>query len=98
MELLRLKELLSKKGISGKDLALAVEVTPASISNIVQGNSFPKPELLLKIAKVLDVDVRELFNPTKDIRPLNGFIEFNNEVHKIESVRDLNNLLNKVGV
>ncbi|HEY9222327.1 MAG TPA: helix-turn-helix transcriptional regulator [Lutibacter sp.] len=66
MEILRLKELLNDKGMTGKDLAGIVEVTPASISNIVQGNSFPKPELLLKIAKTLDVDIRELFNSTKD--------------------------------
>ncbi|WP_420572296.1 helix-turn-helix domain-containing protein [Kordia sp.] len=43
-----------------------MDVTPASISNIVQGNSFPKPELLLKIAQTLDVDIRELFYPTKE--------------------------------
>lgn len=66
MNILRLKELLSEKGMSGKDLASKVEVTPASISNIVQGNSFPKPELLKAIAAVLDVDIKELFNPTKE--------------------------------
>jgi transcriptional regulator with XRE-family HTH domain len=66
MSILRLKEILIEKGISGKDLAAKVEVTPASISNIVQGNSFPKPDLLIKIAEVLDVDVRELFVPTKE--------------------------------
>ena len=27
---------------------------------------FPKPELLLKIAETLDVDIRELFHPTKE--------------------------------
>lgn len=65
MSILRLKEILIEKGISGKDLATKVQVTPASISNIAQGNSFPKPDLLIKIAEVLDVDVRELFVPTK---------------------------------
>lgn len=65
MSILRLKELLNEKGITGKELAERVEVTPASISNIVQGNSFPKPELLIKISGVLNVDVRDLFQPTK---------------------------------
>ncbi len=65
MSILRLKELLNEKGISGKELAEKVEVTPASISNIVQGNSFPKPDLLIKIANVLNVDVRELLTSTK---------------------------------
>jgi len=71
MSILRLKELLKEKGIKGKDLADKVEVTPASISNIVQGNSFPKPELLLDIAKVLNVDVRDLFNATKEVETEN---------------------------
>ncbi len=31
----------------------------------VQGNSFPKPNLLLKIANTLDVDIRDLFYSTK---------------------------------
>jgi transcriptional regulator with XRE-family HTH domain len=66
MSILRLKDILQEKGISGKDLALKVEVTPASISNIVQGNSFPKPDLLIKIADVLNVDIRELFISTKE--------------------------------
>ena len=66
MNILRLKEVLKEKEMTGKDLAEKVEVTPASISNIVQGNSFPKPELLLKIAETLDVDIRELFHPTKE--------------------------------
>jgi transcriptional regulator with XRE-family HTH domain len=61
-----LKDILKEKGMTGKDLAEKVEVTPASISNIVQGNSFPKPELLKQIAEVLDVDIRELFIPTKE--------------------------------
>ena len=91
-----MKEILGEKEISGKDLAKAVGVTPVSISNIVQGNSFPKPDLLLKIAKELDIDVRELFRPTKGGDLLDGFVEHKNEVHRILSIRDLENLLEKV--
>lgn len=61
MNLLRLKDLLNEKKITGKQLADSVGVTPASISNIVKGNSFPKPELLVKISEALDVEVRDLF-------------------------------------
>ena len=66
MEILRLKAILQERGITGKDLSERVGVSSVAISNIVSGNSFPKPELLLKIADELDMDVRELFNPTKD--------------------------------
>ena len=66
MEVLRLKEVLKEKGMSGKDLAEKTGVTAATISNIANGNHFPKPELLHRIAEVLDVDVRQLFKPTKE--------------------------------
>ena len=48
------------------DLAERVGVSPVAISNITSGNSFPKPELLKKIADELDVDIRELFISTKE--------------------------------
>lgn len=66
MNILRIKELLSEKKLTGKELAEKINVTQASISNIVNGNSFPKPETLLKIAEVLDVDLKELFISTKE--------------------------------
>ena len=66
MNLLRLKEVLKEKEVSGKDLAERVEVSPQTISNIIQGSNFPKPELLNRIAEVLDVDIRELFISTKE--------------------------------
>jgi transcriptional regulator with XRE-family HTH domain len=65
VELLRLKEVLSEKGVTGKDLAKKVNVTPNTISNIISGNTFPTPKLLEFIAMTLDVDIRELFKPTK---------------------------------
>ena len=66
MNLLRLKDVLKSKGVSGKELAERVEVSPQTISNIIQGSNFPKPELLNKIAEELDVDIRELFISTKE--------------------------------
>ncbi|MGY0427080.1 MAG: helix-turn-helix transcriptional regulator [Polaribacter sp.] len=65
MSVLRLKEVLKEKGISGKGLAETVGVTQATISNISNGNHFPKPDLLLKIAETLDIDIKDLFNSTK---------------------------------
>ena len=66
MELLRIDELLKEKGVTSKDLALRLEVTQATVSNIKNGNHFPKPELLKKIADELDVDIKDLFYSTKE--------------------------------
>ncbi len=65
MQILRLKEILKEKNMTGKKLAELVNVTEASITNLTKGDSLPRKELLLSIAKTLDVDVRDLFIPTK---------------------------------
>ncbi|WP_034917842.1 helix-turn-helix domain-containing protein [Gillisia sp. CAL575] len=75
MEILRLKEILKAKEVTGKDLAEKVGVSTVSMSNIVSGNSFPKPDLLRSIAEVLDVDIRELFYPTKETKTEVIYIE-----------------------
>ncbi|WP_158865949.1 helix-turn-helix domain-containing protein [Maribellus comscasis] len=64
--MLRIKEILKDKGITGKQLAKMTSVTPSTITNIVQERNFPKPDLLQNIAIALDVDIRDLFTPTKD--------------------------------
>ncbi len=66
MKILRLKEVLKEKGLTGKELAEKVNVTEATISNLVKGDSIPRKELLIQIAEVLDVDIKELFNSTKE--------------------------------
>ncbi len=87
--MLRLKEILKEKGMSGKELANHVNVTPASISNIINGNHFPKPELLKDIADALDKDIRELFVSTKkeESRPVSKlFIQHEGEYIQIGTI------------
>lgn len=64
--LLRLKELIQSKGTTGKELSEAVGVSQTSITNIIQGRTFPKPDLLVLLAETLGVDIRDLFHPTKE--------------------------------
>lgn len=65
MRILRLKEVLKEKEMTGKELAEKVGLSETAMSNIVKGQSLPRQEALLKIAETLDVDIRELFHPTK---------------------------------
>ncbi|MCB0649442.1 MAG: helix-turn-helix transcriptional regulator [Saprospiraceae bacterium] len=69
MSLLKLKELMSEKGITGKEMAEKTGITAQSISNIVNGTHFPKQEILLAIAKTLDVNLPDLFIDTKEQTP-----------------------------
>jgi DNA-binding XRE family transcriptional regulator len=65
MAVLRLKEMMALKGMSRDELSSRVDVSTTTISNISSEKNLPTIQLLLKIAEVLDVDVRELFVPTK---------------------------------
>jgi transcriptional regulator with XRE-family HTH domain len=65
MEILRLKELMNIKGINREDLANKVGVSMTTISNISSEKNLPTINLLLQIAEALDVDIREMFVPTK---------------------------------
>jgi len=65
MEILRLKELMAQKGMSREELAKKVGVSMTTISNINSEKNLPTISLLLQIAEALDVDIREMFVPTK---------------------------------
>lgn len=59
---LRLKELMAERNISGKKLAETLETRPATISDIVNGKTQPRFELLQKIANILEVEMADLFS------------------------------------
>ncbi len=58
---LRLKELRIKKGITQSHLAEITGIDPKHISHIETGRSFPKADLIEKLANALDVDYTKLF-------------------------------------
>ncbi len=62
---LRVKEIMSLKGISREELANKVGVSLTTISNISTETNLPSIDLLFQIAEALDVDIREMFVPTK---------------------------------
>ena len=62
--MLRIKEVAKEKGYTVTNLAEKLDMSQVSLSRIINGN--PTAETLLKIANALDVDVRELFVPTKE--------------------------------
>jgi len=65
MSILRIKELLKDKQMTGKELVEKIGITETSLSRIIKGDQQPRFELLTQISEVLDVDIRELFNSTK---------------------------------
>lgn len=56
---------MKEKGISGKDLSQKMDITENSLSLIINGKRQPRYETLIQIADILQVDLRDLFKPTK---------------------------------
>ena len=64
-QLNRIRVVLAEKDRTNKWLAEQMGVTPGTISKWSSNKMQPSLETLAELAKVLDVDVRELLNPTK---------------------------------
>ena len=65
MQVLRLKEIMAQKNMSREELANKVGVSMTTISNINSEKNLRTIQLLLQLAEALDVDIREMFVPTK---------------------------------
>lgn len=61
----RLKVVLAEQQRTNKWLAEKLNKTEATISRWCSNDMQPSLETLLEIAEILNVDVRELLNPTK---------------------------------
>lgn len=61
----RLRVVLAEKKIANKWLAESMKKSPTTISRWCNNEMQPSLETLVEIARQLDVDIRELLNPTK---------------------------------
>lgn len=58
----RIQELRKLKGLTQSQLAEKLDVEVVSVTRIEGGTRFPKRDNLEKIAEILDVEVRDLFD------------------------------------
>ena len=61
----RIRVVLAEKSIANKWLAENMKKSPTTISRWCNNEMQPSLDTLVEIAHKLDVDVRELLNPTK---------------------------------
>ena len=97
-----LKQLMTDRKVNIEILKDRIEaggqsLSRNSISNILNGNNNPKIETLQLIADALKVEIGEIFKPSEAGQSgLNGFIEFNGTIHRIQSKDDLERLLEMI--
>ena len=88
-----IRETLKEKGISIKELAAGMGVTPSAVSQLL-ANSNPSIQQLERIANVIGVDVMDLF--AQDFSYINGYIETGNNIYPIKSREQFISLIDKV--
>lgn len=88
----KIKEICKDKGVKLEDLASGIGTSQASISRIITGNGNPTMDSLERIANFLNVRVSDLFLNDGIV----GFIKTNGNTHEINSISDIEKLLEEI--
>lgn len=94
MSHLRIKELLKERGLTSKELASEFGITENGLSLVINGKRQPRFELMEKLAARLDVEVWQLFKGSGSA--LNGFVEYQGTIYRIQTKKDLEDLIRKI--
>ncbi len=94
MSYLRIKELLKERGITSIELADYLGIAENSLSRIITEKRRPRFELLIDIAERLNVEVWQLFKGSD--KALEGYVKFKGTLHRIQTKKDLEELLKKM--
>lgn len=81
---LRVVELAHAKGLTMVDIAKQIGISRVNLSNSLNGN--PTLSRLKEVAKILDVEVSELFKPSVTSYAVSGYLEFNGRIVKVDSL------------
>ncbi len=84
---LRIKDILKSQQISQKELADRMSVKSETITRILTGGN-PTLTTLQNMAKALNVNIAELFDDEQVEKKISGYIEIDNVIHKIRSIKD----------
>lgn len=89
---MRIKEVIKEKGLTVAEVAARMGVVPPALSRVINGN--PTVEMLERIAKALEVNIRVLFEDTGT--GIHGIVQYKDRTHKIDSVESLKRLLSDI--
>ena len=81
---LRVVEIAHAKGLTMADIAKQIGISRVNLSNSLNGN--PTLSRLTEVAKILGVEVSELFKPTSIGKTVSGYLECDGRIVKVESL------------
>ena len=100
--MLKVKGICKSKGITLKELAERMEVSPEAVTRVLSDNGNPTLSTLVNIAKALNVQVYELFDDFNADLSVRGYLEVGDKIHRINTFNDLqavyNNLASQIQI
>ena len=87
------REILKSKGVSIKELAFRMGISPSAVSQLL-ANEYPSMQVLERIAKAIDVDILDFF--AQRYSYLNGYVETGGEIYPVRSREQFMDVTNKM--
>jgi transcriptional regulator with XRE-family HTH domain len=94
--MLQVKNICKQQGITLKQLAERMDVSPEAVTRMLSENGNPTLSSLLNIAKALNVEVFELFDEFNEDMMVRGYLEVGDKTYRINNFKDLQTIYNKL--
>ena len=76
------------------DIAKEINISRVNLSNSLNGN--PTLSRLVEVARILNVEVSELFKSKSTNKPVSGYLEYNGRIVKIDSMDSIRQFITDV--
>lgn len=94
--MLRVKNICKQQGITLRQLAERMDVSPEVVTRMLSKNGNPTLSSLVNIAKALGIEVYDLFDNFEADKMVNGYLEVGNKIHRISNLNDLHTVYKKI--
>ncbi|HNZ71074.1 MAG TPA: helix-turn-helix transcriptional regulator [Prolixibacteraceae bacterium] len=94
--MLRVKSICRQQGITLKELAERMAVSPEVVTRVLSDSGNPTLSTLINMAKALNVNVSELFEDFNADMLVRGYLEIGDQTHRINNFSDLQTIYNKL--
>lgn len=94
--MLQVKSICKQQGLTLKQLAERMDVSPETVTRILSENGNPTLSTLVNIAKALNVEVFELFDNFSEDMRVRGYLEVGDKTIRINNFNDLQAIYNKL--
>ena len=94
--MLRVKDICKQQGITLKELADRMSVSPEAVTRMLSESGNPTLSTLINMAKALNIEVYELFDDFSEDMLVRGYLEVGEKTYRINNFNDLKTIYNKL--